>query len=141
MGRLHVLLVRARGLRKADFMGKSDPYVELTFLSQQLQKSTTKKQTLDPMWNETFEFRGPRASFVRAGLELKLFDYDWGKAPDSIGEAPVPLRRLEQEDHWSEEVRIPAPNTGTVSFTFTWLPDAQAVERTPRVSISSMIAD
>ena len=68
MGRLSVLLVGAKGLRKADFMGKSDPYVELTFLSQQLQTSTTKRQTLNPLWNETFDFKGTRASFVRNGL-------------------------------------------------------------------------
>ena len=140
MGRLSVLLVGAKGLRKADFMGKSDPYVELTFLSQQLQTSTTKRQTLNPLWNETFDFKGTRASFVRNGLGLKVFDYDWRvpkSSHESIGEASVPLRRLEHEGHWYEEVPIPPgkgtpPNTGTVSITFTWLPAVEVILKLAR---------
>jgi len=141
MGQLRVLLMCAKGLRKADFLGKSDPYVELTFLSQQLQKSTMKRQTLNPTWNETFEFRGRRDAFVRSGLGLKLFDNDWGSGPDKLGDALVPLHRLENENEWSDEVRIPAPNTGTVSFTFTWLSDARSPSRAVAVAATGTSSD
>ena len=47
-------LASAEGLRKADVIGKSDPYVVGT-VGDSAFNSSTKLLTLDPTWNETFQ--------------------------------------------------------------------------------------
>ena len=53
----------ATGLKSADLNGKSDPYVRLTLAGQQA-KSKTIMKSLDPQWDETFEFVGVRGELV-----------------------------------------------------------------------------
>ena len=53
----------ATGLKSADLNGKSDPYVRLTLAGQQA-KSKTLMKSLDPQWDETFEFVGVRGELV-----------------------------------------------------------------------------
>ena len=55
--------VSATGLKSADLNGKSDPYVRLTLAGQQA-KSKTIMKSLDPQWDETFEFVGVRGELV-----------------------------------------------------------------------------
>lgn len=59
-GTLTVSLLRGSGLAAADSNGKSDPYVKLS-LGKSKAKSKTIPKTLDPEWNERFEFQGTRA--------------------------------------------------------------------------------
>ncbi|CAG8787980.1 16279_t:CDS:1, partial [Cetraspora pellucida] len=44
----------ARNLKDEDVVGKSDPYVELWLDKNYKQKTTTKNNTLNPQYNETF---------------------------------------------------------------------------------------
>ena len=53
----------ATGIKSADLNGKSDPYVRLTLAGQQA-KSKTIMKSLDPQWDETFEFVGVRGELV-----------------------------------------------------------------------------
>ena len=53
----------ATGLKSADRNGKSDPFVKL-MLAGQRAKSKTIMMTLDPQWDETFEFTGLRGELV-----------------------------------------------------------------------------
>ncbi len=53
----------ATGLKPADLNGKSDPYVKL-MLAGQRAKSKTIMMTLDPQWDESFEFAGVRGELV-----------------------------------------------------------------------------
>ncbi|RKO97799.1 hypothetical protein CXG81DRAFT_12479 [Caulochytrium protostelioides] len=56
-GVLNVKLISASGLTDSDGIGnKSDPYVRLSVDSNQYQQSTTKSGTLNPVFNETFQF-------------------------------------------------------------------------------------
>lgn len=55
--------MNATGLKSADLNGKSDPYVRLTLAGQQA-KSKTIMKTLDPQWDELFEFVGVRGELV-----------------------------------------------------------------------------
>ena len=55
--------VSATGLKSADLNEKSDPYVRLTLAGQQA-KSKTIMKSLDPQWDETFEFVGVRGKLV-----------------------------------------------------------------------------
>jgi len=121
-GRLQLLLVRAEGLKKADRFGKSDPYVVFTCLGRE-ERSTVKKQTLDPLWNERFEFRGLRPAFIRGGLKMKVMDKDFVGTDDPLGDAIVNLAELEYQEHFERMIRLPQPFSGTVSITITWVPD------------------
>ena len=53
----------ATGLKSADRNGKSDPFVKL-MLAGQRAKSKTIMMTLDPQWDETFDFVGVRGELV-----------------------------------------------------------------------------
>ena len=53
----------ATGLKPADLNGLSDPYVKFR-LAGQLAKSKTVMMTLDPEWDEIFEFAGVRGELV-----------------------------------------------------------------------------
>ena len=56
---LHIHMERARGLAAADSNGYSDPYVKTYLLPDKVkhtkQKTSVKKKTLDPVYNETLK--------------------------------------------------------------------------------------
>lgn len=54
MGVLRVDLVDGHEIRGVDRGGKSDPYAVFTLNDQKVYKSSTKKKTLTPEWNENF---------------------------------------------------------------------------------------
>eukprot|EP00929_Paragymnodinium_shiwhaense_P092967 TRINITY_DN5300_c0_g2_i1.p1 TRINITY_DN5300_c0_g2~~TRINITY_DN5300_c0_g2_i1.p1 ORF type:complete len:313 (-),score=103.89 TRINITY_DN5300_c0_g2_i1:159-1016(-) len=75
---LQIKIVSASGLRKADFMGKSDPYciVEIDRAGEIVQTKVhtgVQKQTLDPVWDEVFELK---EYHIGDKLVFKLFDSD-----------------------------------------------------------------
>ena len=53
-GTLKVTIVEARKLKDTDTVGKDDAYVELYLDKDYKQRTTTKKDTNSPSWNETF---------------------------------------------------------------------------------------
>ena len=53
---LNLILLEARNLPSANFQGLSDPFVILS-LEGQKSKSAYKSNTLDPIWNENFNFQ------------------------------------------------------------------------------------
>lgn len=77
VGVLHVKILRAKGLRNKDMLGKSDPYVKISLGSGTLQskKTTIKMDNLNPEWNEAFTLvvSDPESQ----ALELTV--YDWEK--------------------------------------------------------------
>lgn len=73
--RMHYLFVRvvkARSLAAQDLTGSSDPYVRLV-LGNQLTKTSTLPNTLNPEWNQVFAFVSDR--HIPAGtLEISIWD-------------------------------------------------------------------
>ena len=67
-------MLNAKGLAAADRSGKSDPYVVFTLNGQKVFKSETKKKTLSPVWNESFETLVP--SRVAAKFNFEINDWD-----------------------------------------------------------------
>jgi Ca2+-dependent lipid-binding protein len=74
---LHVKVLNGRNLRRADFMGKSDPYVRISLGEGTLSKKTqVKKNTLNPDWNESFDL----VVQDQNSQVLEFHAYDWEKA-------------------------------------------------------------
>lgn len=74
-GVVSVTVISAEGLPATDFMGKSDPFVILTMKkSEQKNKTRVLNDTLNPVWNQTFDF------VVEDGLHelliLEVYDHD-----------------------------------------------------------------
>nr|QHT72835.1 synaptotagmin-3 [Vernicia fordii] len=94
VGILHVKVVRAMKLLKADFLGTSDPYVKLSLTGEKLpaKKTTIKKNNLNPEWNENFKLvvKDPESQI----LQLQVFDWDKVGGHDRLGMQVVPLKVL-----------------------------------------------
>ena len=71
-GTLHVTLHSAEGLRAADTSGYSDPYATIgvgfhpSATAGTLVQSTVARQTLNPLWQESFPLRGASTSCAAA---------------------------------------------------------------------------
>ncbi len=72
-GKLHVDLIKAKNLVKADLMGKSDPYAVLKF-GKQKEKTNTIKNTLEPQWDFSTDFKVPDGNSDT--LLVEVFDSD-----------------------------------------------------------------
>ncbi|KAL3701334.1 hypothetical protein R1sor_019356 [Riccia sorocarpa] len=98
VGILHVKVVRAKDLKKKDFMGKSDPYVKLHFGdAHHFAKVTrTMKGNLNPEWNEPFKLivHDPQTQ----NLELHVYDWEKVGSHEKIGMQVVPLKDLAPEE-------------------------------------------
>ena len=84
---INVGIEKACDLKKADVLGKSDPYCRVTAFGQTYTTKTIMK-TLDPIWNEktTFVF------FKNPGkLHFEVWDWDKGTKDDSIGDVDLSL--------------------------------------------------
>jgi hypothetical protein len=98
---LHV--VRAKGLIAADSNGTSDAYAVMQVegaINPKPVKTTVKKATLDPEWDETF--RVPVRGRV-GQLKMQLFDHDVMSANDFLGFAKTSLHTLQVGEEVREE--------------------------------------
>ncbi|MED6158435.1 hypothetical protein PIB30_032759 [Stylosanthes scabra] len=87
-GTLEVILVSAKDLKDADFLGKMDPYVILTYRAQENRSRVAKGGGSNPRWNESFLFT---VSDNVAELNLRIMDKDTFTKDDFVGEARIPL--------------------------------------------------
>ncbi|WWC72638.1 uncharacterized protein I206_106602 [Kwoniella pini CBS 10737] len=93
MGILRVDVLSAKGLHGADRSGKSDPYVVFHLNDMKVFKSDTKKKTLSPVWNESFEVMIP--SRVAAKFRFEINDWDRVGSATPIGSGVINLADLE----------------------------------------------
>lgn len=76
VGMLKVTIIKCVNLRKADVMGKSDPYVKFSLGEGTLSRKTQiKMSTLNPEWNESHTLLVQD----QESQALELFVYDWEK--------------------------------------------------------------
>ncbi|KAL0322323.1 UNVERIFIED_CONTAM: Synaptotagmin-3 [Sesamum calycinum] len=94
VGILHVKVVHATKLLKMDLLGLSDPYVKLSLSGEKLpaKKTTIKKKTLNPEWNEEFKLsvKDPQSQM----LHINVFDWDKVGSHDRLGTQIFPLKLL-----------------------------------------------
>jgi Ca2+-dependent lipid-binding protein len=90
-GILSILARGADGLPKMDsWTGKADPYLVIT-VDGVTQKTTCKKGTLTPAWDETFDFRCIANKSV---VKVEMFDQEKMGKDRSMGSFSVPVRNL-----------------------------------------------
>ena len=119
-GTLHVQLSHASGLKAADANGKSDPYVKLTLAGTTKQSKTIKK-TLDPVWNESFTWKGVLKDLVADPMQLHAWDYDFMSKDDPLGFASISLAPLAQVT--AHDVAASLSEQGTVFLRLAWQAD------------------
>ncbi|KAM8975116.1 double C2-like domain-containing protein beta isoform 2-T2 [Pelodytes ibericus] len=102
---LLVGIVRCAHLAAMDANGYSDPYVK-TYLKpdedkKSKHKTTVKKKTLNPEFNEEFCYEIKHSDLAKKTLEVTVWDYDIGKSNDFIGGVVLGINaKGERLKHW-----------------------------------------
>jgi Ca2+-dependent lipid-binding protein len=108
-GTLIMTLHEGVGLVAADAGGTSDPFAEVR-VGQTLQKTKVIKKSLNPAWEEKFQFGV--ANTNTDAVFIRVSDWDRFSANDSLGEVTIPLLDIARENSRDEK--------GEVSFTRTF---------------------
>ncbi len=88
---VHVIVHEAKKLIAADRGGTSDPYCQIKVEKQSFKTEIVKK-SLNPVWNETFDFS---ARSTTKALIFEVFDYDMIGSHDFLGGIEIDLSTLE----------------------------------------------
>ncbi|KAM9210714.1 double C2-like domain-containing protein beta [Dugong dugon] len=102
---LLVGIIRCAHLAAMDANGYSDPYVK-TYLKPDVDKkskhkTTVKKKTLNPEFNEEFCYEIKHGDLAKKTLEVTVWDYDIGKSNDFIGGVVLGINaKGERLKHW-----------------------------------------
>ncbi|KAM7329123.1 hypothetical protein ACRRTK_010736 [Alexandromys fortis] len=111
-GRLTITVIKARNLKAMDITGASDPYVKVSLMCDgrrlKKRKTSTKRNTLNPVYNEAIVFDVPPESIDQIHLSIAVMDYDRVGHNEVIGVCQVgnEAERLGRE-HWSEMLSYP----------------------------------
>lgn len=71
-------------------------------------KTAVKKSTLNPVWNESFQFDLPTDRVGSAGLVISVVDYDALSRNDGIGQVEIgPGCKALGGQHWREMLSSP----------------------------------
>lgn len=100
IGKLTIVVKEARNLPRMDLGGKCNPYVRLS-LENQEQKTKVKKKTLNPKWDQSFEY------FItdkKNQLEVEVMDWDRFLKDEFVGKFVVDIAELPEgkTDKWFE---------------------------------------
>ncbi|XP_061696625.1 synaptotagmin VIII [Syngnathoides biaculeatus] len=88
-GKLTVVILEAKNLKSSDLDGSSDPYVKVQLALDKRKwkkkKTSVKKNTLNPYYNEAFVFKVTLAQIRRVNLVISVWDRDPMTPDDSTG--------------------------------------------------------
>jgi Ca2+-dependent lipid-binding protein len=107
---VHISVVKARDLIKADLVGSSDPYVVLTIGDRTI-STVVVKNSLNPEWNQNFEVSLPTKP---THVALKVWDKDSVGKDDFLGEATVPLVFGDEHKEYQDWVPLTKIKSGAV---------------------------
>ncbi|XWS72988.1 hypothetical protein CRYUN_Cryun02cG0087100 [Craigia yunnanensis] len=119
-GVLSVTVISAEDLPAVDLMGKADPYVVLTMKkSEARNKTRVVNDSLNPVWNQTFDF------VVEDGLHdmliLEVWDHDtFGK--DYMGRCILTLTRVILEGEYKDSLQLEGAKSGKLNLHLKWMP-------------------
>ncbi|KAM3390715.1 hypothetical protein ACQJBY_012369 [Aegilops geniculata] len=124
-GVLQVTVISGEDLPAMDMNGKSDPYVVVS-----LKKTKTKHKTrvvnesLNPVWNQTFDF------VVEDGLHdmlmLEVYDHDTFSR-DYMGRCILTLTKVLIEEDYTDSFPLQGAKTGKLKLHLKWSP--QSIKR------------
>uniref|UniRef100_A0A8C5LN72 Synaptotagmin 6 n=1 Tax=Leptobrachium leishanense TaxID=445787 RepID=A0A8C5LN72_9ANUR len=111
-GRLTLTVIKCRNLKAMDITGYSDPYVKVSLLCDgrrlKKKKTTIKKNTLNPTYNEAIIFDIPPESMDQVSLLISIMDYDRVGHNEIIGVCRVGNNTEGLgRDHWNEMLAYP----------------------------------
>ncbi|XP_072319074.1 double C2-like domains, gamma [Eucyclogobius newberryi] len=104
-GVLLVGIIRCAHLAAMDSNGYSDPFVKIVLQPDMGKKSkyktTVKKKTLNPEFNEEFSYEVSLDQLAKKTLEISVWDYDLGMSNDFIGGVELGIKASgERLRHW-----------------------------------------
>uniref|UniRef100_A0A3Q3DI55 Synaptotagmin IXb n=1 Tax=Hippocampus comes TaxID=109280 RepID=A0A3Q3DI55_HIPCM len=111
-GRLTITMIKARNLKAMDITGASDPYVKVSLMCEgrrlKKRKTSTKRNTLNPIYNEAIVFDVPPENIDQISLLIAVMDYDRVGHNEIIGVCRVGNEAdTLGRDHWSEMLTYP----------------------------------
>ncbi|XP_034699739.1 synaptotagmin-5 [Vitis riparia] len=119
-GVLSITVISAEDLPVVDLMGKADPYVVLILKKSEIRNKTrVVNDSLNPVWNQTFDF------VVEDGLHdmliLEVWDHDtFGK--DYMGRCILTLTRVILEGEYKETFQLDEAKSGRLNLHLKWMP-------------------
>ena len=127
---LAVTIIQAEELPACDVGGTSDPYVKVYLLPDKKKKFETKvhRKTLNPVFNETFNFKVPYNEIITKTLILAVFDFDRFSKHDQIGEIRIPMNQIDLAqtiEEWRDlqSVEEEGPEKlGDICFSLRYVP-------------------
>lgn len=131
---LAVTVIQAEDLPGMDMSGTSDPYVKVYLLPDKKKKYETKvhRKTLNPVFNETFNFKIPYSEIASKTLVFAIFDFDRFSKHDQIGEVKVPLNTVDLAqtiEEWKDLTSVEGEQgqenkLGDICFSLRYVPTA-----------------
>ncbi|KOB66046.1 Synaptotagmin I isoform A, partial [Operophtera brumata] len=111
-GKLTVVILEAKNLKKMDVGGLSDPYVKIALMQNgkrlKKKKTSIKKCTLNPYYNESFTFEVPFEQIQKVNLVVTVVDYDRIGTSEPIGKVCLGYNASGTElRHWSDMLASP----------------------------------
>ncbi|NXD83796.1 SYT1 protein, partial [Halcyon senegalensis] len=111
-GKLTVLILEAKKLKRMDSHGLSDPFVKVHLIlnRKKWKKKTTsvKKNTLSPYFNEVFVFEVPFNQIQNVDVVISVWDHDKVTRNEPIGKLFLGCRATgNQLRHWSDMLSNP----------------------------------
>ncbi|XP_066601438.1 synaptotagmin 1-like isoform X1 [Prorops nasuta] len=111
-GKLTVVILEAKNLKKMDVGGLSDPYVKIALMQNgkrlKKKKTSIKKCTLNPYYNESFTFEVPFEQIQKVQLVVTVVDYDRIGTSEPIGKVLLGCNASGTElRHWSDMLASP----------------------------------
>ncbi|RTG90038.1 synaptotagmin-1 [Schistosoma bovis] len=111
-GKLTINILEAKNLKKMDVGGLSDPYVKLSLMLGgkriKKKKTTIKKCTLNPYYNESFAFEVPFEQIQKVTLVVIVVDYDRIGTSEAIGRVVLGCNETGAGlRHWSDMLANP----------------------------------
>ncbi|XP_032452202.1 synaptotagmin 1 isoform X8 [Nasonia vitripennis] len=111
-GKLTVVILEAKNLKKMDVGGLSDPYVKIALMQNgkrlKKKKTSIKKCTLNPYYNESFTFEVPFEQIQKVNLMVTVVDYDRIGTSEPIGKVILGYNASGTElRHWSDMLASP----------------------------------
>nr|WDE41106.1 synaptotagmin [Phoronopsis harmeri] len=111
-GKLTVVILEAKNLKKMDVGGLSDPYVKLSLMLNgkriKKKKTTVKKCTLNPYYNESFTFEVPFEQIQKVQMYITVVDHDRIGSSEPIGRVILGCNASGTElRHWSDMLANP----------------------------------